>query len=304
MRKKIIIPGELHHVFQRSHDRGLLFYTAADVLTYYTICMLEAGRHDVRLLGLCPMRDHVHGLVIPGTAAALASFEAETNKKYAREFNMDAGLSGPVFEHSYDCAVRRDLKKSRSSIIYLYNNPVEKHLCKTAIEARWNFLAYGFRENPFSKPLVIREASYRMRSSISEIRYMRKTGKHLNQSMLRRLFSGLSCVERNQLTDFIVNTFNSIDYHTLFSYWKSPEEMILATNSTTGSEFGIREKVNKSLSDAVYSDISSFLENRMGFQRAKDVLALPEKDKRRIAKMISYSVRVNEYQICKFLHLW
>jgi REP element-mobilizing transposase RayT len=134
MRK--IIPGQPHHVFQRSSDKGLLFYTAADVLAYFTIYMTYARTYRITVLGVCPMRDHVHGMIIPPSKESMAKFEGATNRAYAVEFNIDTGTKGPLFAHSYGCAARKDMKKRRSSIIYLYNNPVEKHLCDKAIDAR------------------------------------------------------------------------------------------------------------------------------------------------------------------------
>ena len=275
---KMILPGQPHHVYQRSSDRGLLFYTAADVLTYFTIYMTYARLFEIVVLGVCPMRDHVHGMIIPPSKEMMAKFEGATNRAYAVEFNIDTGTKGPVFEHSYSFAGRKDLKKIRSSIIYLYNNPVEKHLCNNVIDARWNFLAYGFSTNPFSEPLIIRKAS-------------------------RPMFKSLDTRERAQLADYIVVTYSAIDYQKLFSYWKTPEEMLLAMDSTTGAEYDIGEKVNRTLSDKAYSTIASFLEKDCGYKRAKDVLILPERNKLNLLTELLIHTDASEYQIKKFLHL-
>ncbi len=301
MRK--IIPGQPHHVFQRSSDKGLLFYTAADVLAYFTIYMTYARTYRITVLGVCPMRDHVHGMIIPPSKESMAKFEGATNRAYAVEFNIDTGTKGPLFAHSYGCAARKDMKKRRSSIIYLYNNPVEKHLCDKAIDARWNFLAYGFSPNPFSEPLIIRRASTPMKKCIKEVRYMRSQNKYLNQRIIHRMFKCLDTRERLQLADFIVVTYSCIDYQKLFSYWKSPEEMLMAMNSTTGAEYDIGEIVNKSLSDKAYVEISKILEKHHGFMRAKDVLILPEKNRRNLLNELIIETDANEYQIRKFLHL-
>ena len=299
---KKIIPGQPHHVFQRSSDKGLLFYTAADVLAYFTIYMTYARTYRITVLGVCPMRDHVHGMIIPPSKEMMAKFEGATNRAYAVEFNIDTGTKGPLFEHSYGFAARKDVKKIRSSIIYLYNNPVEKHLCNKAIDARWNFLAYGFSPNPFSEPLIIRRASTPMRKCIKEVRYMRSQNKYLNQRIIHRMFKCLDTRERLQLADFIVVTYSCIDYQKLFSYWKSPEEMLTAMNSTTGAEYDIGEIVNKALSDKAYSEMSQILEKDYGFMRAKDVLVLPEKNRRNLLNELIIKTEVSEYQIKKFLH--
>lgn len=300
---KMILPGQPHHVYQRSSDRGLLFYTAADVLTYFTIYMTYARLFEITVLGVCPMRDHVHGMIIPPSKEMMAKFEGATNRAYAVEFNVDTGTKGPVFEHSYSFAARKDLKRIRSSIIYLYNNPVEKHLCDKVIDARWNFLAYGFSTNPFSEPLIIRKASRAMRRSIEEVKYMRAQNKYLNQRIIHRMFKSLDTRERAQLADYIVVTYSAINYKKLFSYWKTPEIMLLAMDSTTGAEYDIGEKVNKALSDKAYSTIAHFLEKDYGYKRAKDVLILPERNRMNLLTELIIHTDVNEYQIKKFLHL-
>lgn len=300
---KTILPGQPHHVYQRSSDRGLLFYTAADVLTYFTVYMTFARLFEITVLGVCPMRDHVHGMIIPQSKEMMSKFEGATNRAYAVEFNIDTGTKGHLFEHSYSFAARKDLKRIRSSLIYLYNNPVEKHLCNKAIDARWNFLAYGFSPNPFSEPLIIRKASTPMKKCITEVRYLRSQNKYLNQRMIHRLFKSLDSRERAQLADYIVITYSAIDYQKLFSYWKTPEEMLLAMDSTTGAEYDIGEKVNKTLSDTAYSTIAHFLEKDYGYKRAKDVLILPERNRMILLTELIIHTDVSEYQIKKFLHL-
>lgn len=298
MRKKKIIPGELHHVYQRSFDRGLLFYSSADALTYFTICMTMAKKYDICVIGLCEMFDHVHKLVIPVSSSSMSKFEMETNRLYAGELNKDIGRRGQVFEHSFDFAVRKDPKKARSSIIYLYNNPVEKKLSDSAIEARWNFLAYGFSDHPFSTPLYLGKASNRMRKCIDEVKAFHAQDKHLNQSQLRRMFKSLTAEERNQLCDFIVRIYSAIDYERLFSYWKSSSEMLTAMNSTTGAEFGINEGRDNVADDRVYYRMMKALPKSI-----KEILKTSKEKRYAVASYLQKRTGASLYQTYKFLHL-
>ena len=303
MHHKRIIPGELHHVFQRSYDRGLLFYSASDVLTYFTIFMTKAAKYKMRVLGLCTMRDHIHSLLIPPSSKSLAGFEMATNRTFAREFNSSIGRSGPVFEHSYDFAVKRSGKVARSSIIYLYNNPVEKHLCRKAVEARWNFLAYGLGPYPFSSKLILRRASSRMRRCVEETKACHSHGEYLKPVRLCRMFGILDVDERKQLCDFIIQTYSVIDYRALFSYWKSPEDMLVAANSATGAEYDIAEKEERFGSDKVYGEISSWILKQGGFKHLKDVLLLSEQERYALAVDLQEGTSASLMQIHKFLHL-
>lgn len=303
MRNKRIIPGELHHVYQRSYDRGLLFYSSADVLTYFTICMTMAKRYEIRVIGVCPMRDHVHQLVIPPSVSAMTKFEMGTNRLYAREFNLDISRQGQIFEHSYDFAVKRDGKRARSSIIYLYDNPVEKQLCKKAVEAKWNFLAYGFSSHPFSEPCKIEETSRKLRRSMEEVESSHEQGRYLNQRQIRRLFENLDPDQKNILTDFIVETYSIIDYERLFSYWKSSQEMLVAMDSTTGAEYGINEGTDRFSDDRIYYKIGAFVAKTWKLTQLKDVLKMSEVERFRMVGPIQRATGAETYHIYKFLHL-
>ncbi len=142
-----------------------------------------------------------------------------------------------------------------------------------------------------------------MKKCITEVRYLRSQNKYLNQRMIHRLFKSLDSRERAQLADYIVITYSAIDYQKLFSYWKTPEEMLVAMDSTTGAEYDIGEKVNKALSDTAYSTIARFLEKDYGYKRAKDVLILPERNRMNLLTELIIHTDVSEYQIKKFLHL-
>jgi putative transposase len=87
---------------------------------------------------------------------------------YVKEYNAAHGRSGPLFEGRFGSAPKRGLKLLRTAIAYLYNNPVEKLLCRRAQDYKWNFLAYGKLSNPYSAKLVMRNVPYHLRSVLKE----------------------------------------------------------------------------------------------------------------------------------------
>ena len=48
--------------------------------------------------------------------------------------------------------------------------------------------------------------------------------------------------ERSQLVDYIISVYNCIDYHFLTGCYGSYQDMLLAVNSNTGSEYDIKEE--------------------------------------------------------------
>ena len=74
--------------------------------------------------------------------------------RYVKEFNARTGRSGALFDPRYGSAMKKDGKKIRSAIAYLFNNAVEKHLCKKAEDYKWNFLSYFM-------PLKVKKSEWR-----------------------------------------------------------------------------------------------------------------------------------------------
>ena len=72
----------------------------------------------------------------------MAGFISAYTSLYVREFNAHTGRTGPLFEPLYGSAMKMEMKKIRSAIIYMFNNAVEKRLCPKAEDYRWNFLKY------------------------------------------------------------------------------------------------------------------------------------------------------------------
>jgi hypothetical protein len=194
------------------------------------------------------------------------------------------------------------MKLLRTAIAYLFNNPVERHLCKYAQDYRWNFLAYGKSAHPFSDPLVLRKASFALKRAVTEIDGSRKRGAHLTYPQLRRLFSGLDEREKNQLIDYIIVKYSIVRYDILTtSCYEGYENMITAINSNAGSEYDIDEQ-RCGRSDAVYRDLYKFVRSR-GYSSVGDVIALDYEAKMSLYKAMKSVTNVLGYHICKFLHL-
>ena len=301
-RKRIIISGILNHCYQKTLNGALLFYNYIDHLVHFTIVCIVAARYDVAVLSFCQMPDHIHGGYIASDKKSLSAFMRDSTMWYAKYGQAPQIRKREIFVKNFGSAIKKGDKKARTNIIYIGNNPVERHLVEKAEDYQWNYLAYAVSPNPFSKPLVIRKASCEMKKAIEVIKGMHREDQPLSYTLLKRLFSKLDSQERKQLIDFIVTTYSVIDYAAASRFFDSYEDMIGAMHYNTGSEYDINE-VFIGRSDACYADIASWLRSRLNLKDIHDVFLLSEEKRTDLIFEIHKSIGASLEQIAKFLRL-
>ena len=302
MKRRIFYPGILNHCYQRTVDRGVLFYTTSDYLAYFSQYCMMARKYNIQVLALCQMPDHVHDSVIAGRKHDLEQFKQDTNSWYAMRWNKRSGLHGPVFEQSFGSAPKRSDKKVSSNLVYVGNNPVERRLVRRAEDYRWNYLAYAVSDHPFSKKLVIREASWPLQKAVKEVKAQFKEGKPLYFNQLERLFAPLDQEEGFQLTDFIISTYICIDYEAAIKYFGGYENMLVTLHATTGGEYDIHE-VFVGKSDAPYRQMAACLLENHYVKDIHEILSLTTDEKYALFRLLRSVVDCPGEQIFKFLHM-
>lgn len=298
-RRRKFFPDEAVHVYQRAVHGHNLFYSLEDRLVFVTVFYHFSRKWNIKVLGLCMMVDHVHGLFISGSRKTMSSFVNSYSSMYAKLFNASCGRKGQLFAKSFGSAPKVGAKKTRTTIAYLFNNPVEKHMCFRAEEYRWNFLAYGRSSHPFSEP--VHKKSKNLAYAMKEVQSFHERDMYLTYNVLRRLMKKLTDREVEQLTDYIMSLYNPVDYDVLLEYFESYESMVIAVNSNTGSEYDIHEEFNP-YSDNIYEQMSALVKQKMNLE-AKDLLARTVEEKIEAAKLIKMHMNVTNRQLCKFLHL-
>ena len=301
MKKRKVYPGKMHHIYQRSHDGGLLFYSKTDCLVFFTIFCTVAERMEIPVAALCLMPDHVHQVIVATNRQRLADFQKEYSRLFAREWNLSRDRKGQVFRHNFGSAGKWGDKQIRTTLAYNYNNPVERALCTRAEQYRWNFLAYALRPNPFSAALDETRASRPLRRALKEARSAQENGSFLRYRQLDRWFSDLNLEEARQLTDAIVGLWNVVDYPLAASYFDSVESMIRAFRDNTGSEYDIREE-RDNWSDDVYKDFNRILLKDKLIRNVRDIPGLPDSEKEELAGILGQRTSAHPRQIGKYLH--
>ena len=298
--KRRFCAGGVLHVYQRTVSGFNIFYSLEDFLVFYTIIAVKARKFRISLLGLCLMIDHLHLLVTGDNLSQISRFVSEYSSLFVREFNSWTGRTGPLFESAFGSSIKTEIKKIRSIIAYLFNNPVEKILCKNAEEYRWNFLAY-YNPDYMSPHKKMRDYSHAMRRAIKVVESHFNQGKHLKHALLETLFNTLDSNERDLLIEYIIWKYLPIDTETTNSYFRSYEDMVKAINSNTGSEYEIQER-HYCKTDAPYREMIGILK-KSGLKKIQDVIVAPEDEKIRLYSMLKSKTSASGTQIRKFLHL-
>ena len=301
-RSRVFRVGALHHIYQRTIDGYLIFYSVRDFLVFFTLFCTVARKYDVKVLGICLMYDHIHVLVVAGSRAAMSAFVREYTCRFSRQRNCRYQRKGDFFKHRFGSAPKVDEKKARTAIAYLYNNPVEKKLCRYAEEFQWDFLAYAKSDHPFSQPLRLSRARKPLRRAIAEVRQLRDSDSPLRYEFIDRIIKDLSSEEILQLTDFIVVQYNCIDYSDLTSYYDDFQALLTAVHSNTGSEYQVKEKITPG-SDMIFKRMMKTIRKMTGYRDMREVLTLSNSEKQRLAWILSAETGATPLQISKMLHM-
>ena len=294
--------GSIQHVYQKTANGFLIFYSVRDYLVFYTIFSCVSRMHDVRVMGLCQMVDHLHVLVRADSLACLRSFVHHYTTWFSRMYNQQHHLGGSLFSRPFGFAAKTTSKEIRSAIAYLYNNPVERHQCTRPELSRWNFLAYGASNNPFSDPIRLDKASRPMRYAMKSVVQLRNMNSPLSYTLLGRLFDGLALREQQQLVVYIISTYNCIDHAATARHFGGYRDMVMAVNTTKGGEYDLKEEY-AGVSDQVYKQISRYLLENNIISNVDEIMLLSEESRIGLKLPLAYYTDATPRQIVKYLRL-
>ena len=293
--------GAVGHIYQRARSGFVVFYSVKDSLVFFTIFSFTATKYKIRVLGLCLMYNHIHVLIEAENHEIVARFVQEFSSKFSKAYNARHALKGRLFT-TFGLSNKRGDKQIRTSLAYLYNNPVEDRICKRAEDWNWNFLAYADSDHPYSEKLVLREASVGMRKAARTVRTLHAHQRPLTYKVLDDLFKSLNINEKKQLVDFIVREYSVIDFKKAISYYGSYRNMLTAFSSNTGSEYDIREP-HDPYSGAAYRNMSRHLAADKRFSGIEDVLQLPAEERIAYLNELAIACGVSLNHARKFLRI-
>ncbi len=301
-RGRRFIENECNHIYQRTVGGVNLFYDREDFLVFYMIVSVMVRKYKVYLLEMCLMVDHIHILLEADNLETMADFVRDYTSVFAREYNLSVGRNGQLFYKSYGSAPKKGAKRTRSTIVYIGNNPVEKSLCAKAEDYRWNFLKYIVSRNPFSECLPIRRHSRSLSRAIRIVNASARSCNYLNYTQMYRMFHGLKSSDKEILTDHIISEYSPFSNDRLLKYYDHYSQMLDAMHSTSGAEHDIKE-FRRVGSDQIYIDMISYLRNNLSVYPVRKVITMPNARKLELAALLKMHTGATMFELSKFLHL-
>lgn len=302
METRKFVPSAVNHCYQKSIHGEVLFYNVCDYLSCFTLFCTAARRHQVQVLSLVIMPDHLHHCTIAQEQEELSAFVQDYTSHLAWQNNELCHHKGSIFLRPFGSAPKLGDKSARTALIYLGNNGPERKLSAKAVEYRWSFLAYFRNPSPFSEPLRMAIASKGMRRAVALIKSRVRKNLPLRYQTLKWMMGKLNDPEKRQLTDFIIRQYNVVDYDEAISYFGSYEDMLEAMRLTKGSEHEIREEF-VGWDDRVYGQMSKLLQKEKGLADVHEMLAWPEDKRRELIPLLRNRTHATDRQVRKYLRL-
>lgn len=137
---RVVIPGCPHHVTQRGNERRNIFFTTEDRCVYLGLLKQYAELYAVEVLGHCLMTNHVHLVVIPARANALAKLLREVHMRYSQYRHALERGHGHLWQSRYfSCPVDPD--RLGAVMRYVELNPVRAAMVRNAGDYAWSSAA-------------------------------------------------------------------------------------------------------------------------------------------------------------------
>src|ERR1017187_9947145 len=134
---RVVIAEVAHHVTQRGNGRQFLLATDSERLVYLDLLRQAVHLHSLSIVGYCLMSNHVHLVVIPHEAEALARALKATHGRYASYWNAAHTTSGHAWQgRFYSCPM--DEGHLWPALRYTELNPVRAGLVPEAAAWPWS----------------------------------------------------------------------------------------------------------------------------------------------------------------------
>lgn len=134
---RIVVPGAPHHITHRGNRGGPIFIKDGDQALYLSLLSRFSRTYAVRCWAYCLMTNHVHLILVPPDARALAALVREAHSLYARLINERQGWVGHLLANRhYNAPLDED--HLWAAIRYVEQNPVRAGLVDHALEWPWS----------------------------------------------------------------------------------------------------------------------------------------------------------------------
>ena len=135
--RRIVLPGEPHHVIQRGNRRMPVFFSDDDFQYYIELMREWCDRRSVSIWAYCLMNNHVHLIAVPETEDGLRLAIEEAHRRYTLRVNRREGWTGHLWQGRFSSFVM-DETYLISAARYVELNPVKAGMVEAAADYRWS----------------------------------------------------------------------------------------------------------------------------------------------------------------------
>src|SRR5262249_39603399 len=137
---RVVAVDVAHHVTQRGNARQFILASDGERMVYLDLLRKAVEFHPLSVIGYCLMSNHVHLVVIPRKAEALAEALKQAHGRYAAYWNAVHASSGHVWQgRFYSCPL--DSRQLWEALRYAELNPVRAGLVQQAELWPWSSAA-------------------------------------------------------------------------------------------------------------------------------------------------------------------
>lgn len=140
---RLSAPGYTHHIIQRGNNRQTVFFDDAGRRLFLEWLGEAAQAEGCLLHAYVLMTNHVHLLLTPGDANAIARLMQSLGRRYVGYINRAQGRSGTLWEGRYKSTVLDSDPYVLACHRYIESNPVRAGLVARPADHPWS----SFRHN-------------------------------------------------------------------------------------------------------------------------------------------------------------
>ncbi|MEM7135115.1 MAG: transposase [Myxococcota bacterium] len=133
-----VLPGVPHHIVLRGNNRRRLFSYPREYRYFLRRVAYSSRIHGVHVHACVLMANHVHLLVTPPDADALARFIKAFAQSYALYRNKRRIATGKLFEQRYRVHPIKDIDHLAITTAYIDLNPIRAGICVAPEDYPWS----------------------------------------------------------------------------------------------------------------------------------------------------------------------
>jgi putative transposase len=153
-----VLPGIALHVVQRGNDRLDCFRRDGDYMLYHTHLRELAEQLGCSVHAYCLMTNHVHLLLTPPAADALAALMRNLGQRYVQRFNRAYKRTGTLWEGRFRSFPVDSARYVLACYRYIEQNPLRAGMVTAPAEYPWS--SYHANAGLRADPLVTPHAEY------------------------------------------------------------------------------------------------------------------------------------------------